>query len=272
MPKVHLNGIDLYYEVHGQGEPVLLVPGFTADHNMWMLQIPALASQFQVIVPDNRGSGQSSQPEGPYTIRQMADDAAALLEHLGIAKAHIVGASMGGAIVQEFALAYPEKVHSLAILCSWARGDAITAKKLELWKKAYLRLEPEDCLEFTLQSCLTHRFYELPGAVDMLKMNLLANPFPQTPAGFFGQAAACEAHDTLDRLEGILAPTLVWGAAEDLLLPPRMARAIAERIPGAEYYEMPEVSHMFVIEQSDLSNAKLREWLGRHAMAKAATA
>lgn len=271
MPNAQVNGIDLYYEVHGQGDPVLLVTGFTADHNSWLLQVPALAPHYQVIIFDNRGSGQSSQPEGPYTIKQMAGDCVALLDHLGIEKAHVVGASMGGAIVQEMALNWPDRVASLAILCSWARGDAMQAKLLPLWRHAFQKFAPEEYIEFLFRLCFTHRIYAVPGALDMLKMHLLANPFPQTPAGFLGQAAACEAHDTLDRLSAIQAPTLVWAGAEDALLAPRFSQAIAERIPGAEYFEMPAVGHLFMTEQSEASNAKLLEWLGKVAAKRIAS-
>lgn len=261
MPRAQVNGIELYYEVHGQGAPVLLIAGFSADHHMYIPQLPSLAERFQCILFDNRGVGQSSQPEGPYTTRQLADDAAGLLSHLGIDRAHIVGHSMGGAIAQEFAINHPDKTASVAILGSFAKLDERGLRGLAVWKECFQRLSPEDYLEYVYQNCFTHRFYAVPGALDMLKMQTLANPFPQSLTGFLSQAAACESHDTLDRLGQIKAPALVWAAAEDGLVPPRFSRAIHERIPRADYYEQPACSHLFNFEQTETTNAQLRLWL-----------
>src|SRR6266536_1661770 len=104
MPTAQVNGIDLYYEEQGSGEPLLLIMGFTAHSMLWMMQVPALAQRYRVITLDNRGVGRSSVPPGPHTTRQMADDAAGLLDHLGIEQAGVIGWSMGGMIAQELAL------------------------------------------------------------------------------------------------------------------------------------------------------------------------
>jgi len=261
MPKASINGIDLYYEVQGTGAPVLLIAGFTADHMSWLLQVPAVAQEFQCISYDNRGTGQSTVPEGPYTIRQMADDAVALLDHLGISKAHVVGHSMGGAIGQELAINYPDRVSSLLLLATWGKGDERSRRGLEVWKQCFLNLQLDDYMEYLFQYLFTHRMYDQPGAVDMVKMQMLANPYPTGQTGFLGQMAACQAHDTLDRLGQIKAPTLVWAAAEDAILPPRFSKVLAERIPGAEYYESEGTGHMLNMEGFEATNAKLLEWL-----------
>ncbi|MGH2414035.1 MAG: alpha/beta fold hydrolase, partial [Microcystaceae cyanobacterium] len=124
MPTLQANGINLFYDLEGTGEPLLLISGFGCDHSYWSLIMPSLVSHYQVIGLDNRGSGQSSTPPGPYSIKQMATDVALLLEHLGLAQVQVVGHSMGGQIAQELALSFPSKVRSLALLASWARGDA----------------------------------------------------------------------------------------------------------------------------------------------------
>lgn len=263
MPKAAVNGIELHYEEHGVGQPVLMISGLTADHFMFGFQVPALAPHFRCIVFDNRGVGQSSQPEGPYTIEQLADDAVALLDHLSIEQAHVVGASMGGAIAQEIAIRHPQRLLSAALLCSWAKSDERTRRFLGVWTEVGQRLELADYIEFVFSLCFTHRLYEVPGVLDTFKHQVLANPFPQTVAGLLGQAAACKGHDTLDRLDRIQAPTLVWAGSEDILLPPRCSRAIVERIPGAEYYETPEAGHGFVWERADETNTRLLDWLGR---------
>lgn len=261
MPIAQVNGIELYYELQGQGPPVLLIAGLNADHLIWTLQLSVLAREFQCILFDNRGVGQSSQPVGPYSTRQLANDAAALLNHLGLERAHIVGHSMGGAIAQEFAIHHPEMTASLALIASFARLDERALRGLAVWKQCFQRLTPADYREYVFQQCLTYRFYAIPGAVEMLKIQSLANPYPQSLAGFLGQAAACESHDTLERLQRITAPTLVWAPAEDHLIPPRFARAIAERIPGATYYEQPDAGHLCNIEQTETTTERLLEWL-----------
>ena len=125
MPHASVNGIRLYYEEHGtaDGDPLLLIPGTGSHSGSWAVLLPALA-RFRVIALDNRGAGRSDVPPGPYTTRLMADDAAALLAHLGIARTHVIGRSMGGMIAQEPALAYPERVARLVLFATWARPYA----------------------------------------------------------------------------------------------------------------------------------------------------
>lgn len=132
MPKIHVNGIDLFYDVQGTGEPLLLIAGFDCDSSYWSAVLPALVNKYQVIRLDNRGVGQSSAPDCPYSIKQMADDAAALLNYLGIT-IHVAGHSMGGQIAQELALVHPEKVKSLILLSSWASGNAKFYSLIELF-------------------------------------------------------------------------------------------------------------------------------------------
>jgi pimeloyl-ACP methyl ester carboxylesterase len=124
MTIARINDIDLYYEEHGDpsAEPLLLIMGFTMNAASWAPQIPALAKRYHVIAFDNRGAGRTSQPEGPYSIPQMAADAVALLDLLGIESAHIVGASMGGMIAQEFAIRYSSRVRGLVLACTTPGG------------------------------------------------------------------------------------------------------------------------------------------------------
>ena len=110
MSKIQANGIDVYYEVHGAGDPLLLIAGFACDHTIWSLAVPALAAKYRVVVFDNRGVGQSSGTDIVANIRQMAEDAAGLLDAIGLGPVHVAGHSMGGLIAQELALAHPEQV------------------------------------------------------------------------------------------------------------------------------------------------------------------
>lgn len=125
MSVIQVNGIDLYYNIQGpsENESLLLIAGFDSDSSTWATMMRSLVKQYQVLRFDNRGVGQSEAPDSPYSIKQMAADAAALLDYLSISQVHVAGHSMGGQIAQELALAYPEKIQSLILLSSWARGD-----------------------------------------------------------------------------------------------------------------------------------------------------
>ena len=122
MPITNANGIELYYEVHGEGEPLLLIMGLAHNLLSWKKSLPALAEQFKVIIFDNRGTGRSCKPETPYTIELMADEAKAVLDAAGVEKAHVYGISMGGMIAQRLALNYPERIKSLILGCTSPGG------------------------------------------------------------------------------------------------------------------------------------------------------
>lgn len=99
MPTAKLNDITMYYEVQGEGTPLIFIGGFSADHLVWAEQALAFMSDFQVITLDNRGAGQTTIPDGAYTVEQMADDVVSLCQHLDIEQAYFVGHSMGGCIL-----------------------------------------------------------------------------------------------------------------------------------------------------------------------------
>ena len=122
MPKVKVNGIDIYYEEHGSGEPVVMIGGLGADTTLWSKQVPAFSERFRVVVFDNRGSGQSDKPDEPYSIPMFAADTVGLMQALGIERAHVVGASLGGLVAQELVLTHPEMVDRLVLVCTTSNG------------------------------------------------------------------------------------------------------------------------------------------------------
>lgn len=178
MPKVQANGIDIYYEIKGAGEFLLLIAGFASDLTNWSKMVSLLAEKYRVIVFDNRGVGRSSAPESPYTIRQMADDTAGLLDKIGVDKAHVAGHSMGGMIAQEFALGYPEKVRSLMLLATCAKPDERNRAIIESWGELPRQVDAVTAARLSLPWIYTSNFYSRPKAVQQVIDVILNNPFP----------------------------------------------------------------------------------------------
>src|SRR5262249_19701978 len=131
MPILDRDGVSLYYEVHGEGEPILCVMGLGGNIHFWEFQIAAFAARHRTVAFDNRGAGRSDKPKGPYSIPLLADDAMAVLDAAGVKRAHVVGISMGGMIAQDVVLRYPERVQSLTLACTFARPDDATRATAE---------------------------------------------------------------------------------------------------------------------------------------------
>jgi len=277
MTIARINDIDMYYEEHGNAaaEPLLLIMGFSGNAAAWAPQVPTFAERYHVIAFDNRGAGRTSSPDGPYTIPQMAGDAAALLDHLGIDSAHVVGASMGGMIAQEFALRYPARVRSLVLACTTPGGphsaghgalrqNIDTALAVETLETA---MSPERMKE-NLELLFTPEFIANPGP-GFAQMVASAVQFPPTLAGLKGQALAIREHDTYDRLPRLAAPALVIAGAADPLIDPENSRILAARIPGAELALLPGQRHGFTAEKPEETNRIVLDFLARHALARA---
>ena len=274
MTTAHINGIDIYYEEHGPAaaEPALLIMGFMTNAGAWAPQIPALAERYRVIAFDNRGCGRSSQPEGPYSIPQLADDAVALLDHLGIGSAHIIGASMGGMIAQELTLRHPSRVRTLALLCTSPGGPRSFGYQEMVDASAELdgvddlaALQTPERLQESMLTMFSPEFLASPN--EAFQQTVITTlQFPPTMTGIKGQRAAVLAHDTLDRLGEIRVPAIVMTGADDGLLDPRNSPLLAERIPGAELKMFPGLRHGFNVEDPDGVNEALLAFLAKHSV------
>jgi len=266
VPTVLANGVRLYYETYGTGTPLLLIAGLGVGSWIWYKQIPAFSPHFQTIVFDNRGIGASELGEAPFTMRTLAEDAAALLRALGIERAHVLGASMGGFIAQELALAYPALVERLVLVCTSFGGPNHVPAAPEI-VQAFLSpdgLNTEERVRAGLPIAFTPRFLsEHPDEVEDLVRRRLAHPISEQT--FLAQIQAVMAFNTEDRVSTIQSPTLIVTGDADILIPPENSRNLAARIPNARLHIIEGAGHAVFLEQADAFNRAVLEFLGATA-------
>jgi len=262
MPRVPVGEVELAYEEAGDGEAVVFVSGTSLDRTVWAPQVTVFADRYRCITFDNRDVGESTQVAHGYTPRELAGDLDGLLAALDLPAAHVVGHSLGGAIAQELALAAPDRVRTLTLIGSWARNDEYTRTLFHTWQRTRVALEPAAFLEAMLLTGVGHTFLNTVG-VDAMVQLFLSSPHPQTAEGFCRQVDADLAHDTLDRLGKIQAPTLVVAGDEDKIFPPHHARQLADGI-GAELLVIPGAGHSPSIENPTAVNAALDGFFSSH--------
>ena len=254
----------MFYQDVGDGEPLVLIMGFGGDTTAWALQMADFPARHRVIAFDNRGVGRSDAPDHPYTTRMMAGDALGLMDALGVDRAHVLGVSKGGMIAQELALARPDRVRSLHLACTFARPDAYMLALNAAWREMRLGLGRESTLRALALWLFSPTTYaERPDFIEALLQNSLANPYPQSLAGFLRQGEAVAAHDALERLPAIRCPTLVSVAEDDILVPPRFSRELVSRVRGAELQLVPGAGHGYFLERPDLFNALSLDFIAR---------
>jgi 3-oxoadipate enol-lactonase len=250
MPKIEAGSIDINYEVVGEGEPLLLIMGFMAPGAAWVPSLPML-DMFQCIYFDNRGTGLTDKPEGIYTIAQMADDAANLLEALSISKAKVFGASMGGMIAQELVLRHPEQVERVVLGCTHPGGPNSKMAPPEIGLKL---MEVSKIMAADMEKALDG-FISLGFPADFvknhpeLKAQMIAQRsyLPPTPPETADRArAGIMSFNAYDRLPQIKCPVLIVHGDQDILIPVENAQILKSRIPQAELYIIPGAGHMFL--------------------------
>jgi 3-oxoadipate enol-lactonase len=265
MPHLHANGINLYYEEHGSGEPLLLIMGFTVSSIGWRWNIPAFARDFRTIAFDNRGVGQSDKPDAPYSMAMFADDTASVLDRLGIDQAHIFGISMGGMIAQEFALRYPRRVKTLTLGCTHCGGSQAVLSKDPDVLNLLADIESADVQQAAVvmtKVAVTPWFIQKHMDV-LLQLNQLSLEHPTPKHGMVRQMQAVQGHDTYERLPQISVPTLVITGKEDGLVPPENSVTLAQRIPNADLAILANASHLFNIELPETTAEIVKEFIRR---------
>jgi len=227
MPVAKVNGININYQIEGEGAPLMMIAGLGADLSMWNPQVAAFKAHYKLIRFDNSGAGKSEKPAGPYSTKMMADDAVALLDILRIEKAIVFGISMGGMIAQEIAINYSQRVARLLLGSSYAcqnheSGNTQKAKEL-------LVLSGSKYVWGFMSLIFGNKLFAL---IFFLLRSFVRNK--ASADGYKGQFAACLAHNALDRLHLIKAPTLVIVGANDRLIRPSSSEVIVSKIPDAK--------------------------------------
>jgi pimeloyl-ACP methyl ester carboxylesterase len=259
-----LDGVEIYYEVHGDGPPLVLVAGLASDSQSWLPVVVPLAERFTVVAYDNRDVGRTVSHAAEISIPLLADDCAALMEHLGYSNAHVLGHSMGGLIAQELAARHPDRVDHLVLigtaLESTARNNALlldmaqsleSGADLEAWFREFFRW------------IFTTRFLEDEAAVTEALRLAIEYPYRQAPEQFRRQVEAVARFVAVDPSQ-ISAKTLVMTGSEDLLFPPEEGRVLAEELPYADFLLVPGTAHSIHMESTDaFVNAVLRFLEGR---------
>src|SRR5829696_4246369 len=260
MPYTTHEGIHLWWEEEGVGDPLLLIMGLGATLEWWARLRPSLAARYRIILFDNRGVGRSDVPPGPYSIPAMADDAAAVLDAAGVRSAHVFGLSMGGYVAQELILRDPRRVRSLILGCTSCGGREAVRAETEVVSAlgARARMTREDAargmVPYTFDASTPRDRIE-----EDLAMRLRANV---TNAGYFAQFDAVRAWGGAhQRLAQIAAPTLVIHGETDRLVPPDNSRILARGIPNARLVMLPNASHIFPTDQPAATRAAILAFL-----------
>jgi 3-oxoadipate enol-lactonase len=261
MPHLKANGQELYYEVHGQGEPLLCMMGLAADTLSWLPQLPAFAARHRTVIFDNRDVGRSSMAEGPYEIRDMAQDALALADGLELDTFHLLGVSMGGAIAQEVALAAPERVRTLTLAVSFAGSGAYARKLSEAWGGRVQRMTREQRIDELLLLTMSEEWFEDAGTVEWLRGVMLNHPNPQPPEAFARQLDAASRHDARDRLGSLTMPVHVIGAERDILVPVWKSEELSGLVPGSKYTVLKAAPHGVTLERAEEFNGAVLDFI-----------
>src|SRR3989454_5016059 len=233
MPKISIGDAELHYEEHGRGPALMLVPGLNGVGAFWARQVPDFARDFRVVVHDHRGTGQSTHSRIRYSVEQMAADVLRLMDRLGIASAHLVGHSTGGAIGQVIAQDHPERLQSLVLSATWAGQDAFFRRVFESRKEVLVKLGVEAYLRTSVLFLAPPWWVSAnDAAIAEMHGGLAAAAAPVDVMA--SRIDAIMAFDRRARLGEIRTPTLVVVAQDDMVTPRFYSDELAERIAGAK--------------------------------------
>jgi pimeloyl-ACP methyl ester carboxylesterase len=267
VPLADVNGVRLFHDERGEGEPLLCVMGLASDHRAWALQMDAFSERHRVIVFDNRDIGESTICEDDYEIADLADDTVALADHLGLERFHLLGISLGSCVAQHVALRIPERVHTLTLAATWAgTATAFSEMRARVWEREVRRSSREEFLEEFMLLTLSEQLFETEEAVETVKRMTLENPNPQPIEALIRQIRATARHDIRDRLPELRMPVHVIAGDRDLLIPPWKSEEVAEYVDGASLTMLRGIGHSMNLERVDEFNRAVLAWLDEHPL------
>lgn len=251
MPMIKANDVDFYYELHGNGEPVILIAGYTCDYSSWSLMIEELGKHFQLLIFDNRGIGRTKDNNQSLSVEMMAQDVIDLAQQLNLDKPHIVGHSMGGTIAQTIAANFPDKINKLCLLntsAKWRQAMLCGLKSLLMMREK--NIDFDLIFESTLPWIFGENFLQNKQTVAAFKKVILDNPYPQSLNDQIRQFNVLTDFDSGNQLQKIKSPTLIINGSEDLVSLPEESRYLASQIPQSKQLEL-DCAHGILLEQPE---------------------
>ncbi len=267
MPVVQANGIDIYYEVQGAGEPIVLIPYLAADQACYAFQVAEYAKYFTCYTVDLRGAGLSAKPEGTYTTELLADDVAAFMEAAGVGRAHVFGLSLGAATGMWLAARYPAQVRSLSLHSAWTATDPFLRVVVEGWRTFARGLDSvtDMVIQGVFPWCFTPELYAArPEYIDSLADFVRSRPMPPVDA-LVRQSQAVLTHDAREVLGSIQAPTLITFGRHDAVTSTRFAEPLTQAISDSELVVFEDCAHAPIYENVEEFNRRTLEFLRRHS-------
>jgi len=267
MPVVQANGIEINYDVQGEGEPIVLIPYLAAEQACYAFQVAEYAKHFTCYSVDPRGAGLSSKPEGEYTTELMADDIAAFMAAAGIGRAHIFGLSLGASIGTWLAAKYPDLVKSLSLHSAWDKTDPFLRVIVEGWRTIAGALDSvtEMVIQGIFPFCFTPELYAAkPEYIDSLADFVRSRPMPPVDA-FVRQSGAVLTHDASAILGSIQAPALITYGRHDIVTSTRFAAPLTEGIANTELIVFEDCAHAAIYENIEGFNTQTLDFLQRHS-------
>ena len=262
MERTRINGVELAYELRGDGAPLVMIHGAQGDQTMFAGLAEVFAEDYRVLTFDQRGSGLSGKPDMPYSIAMLADDTAGLIDHLGMSPAHVIGVSMGGTIAQELALRHPDKVKTLVLGCTTAGGPKAIRLGGGALANAYSTqpMTPEERGRALAEAAFTKGFLDQHPEIIASMIESRRNR-PIDSVAFAHRMKAIAEFDAYDRLPQIDCPTLVITGADDALVAPENSAIITDRIKGANMVILEPAGHCFWLEQPEQSAVEIAKFL-----------
>jgi 3-oxoadipate enol-lactonase len=266
MATVRVNNVNLYYETQGTGEPLVLIPYLAADQACYAFQVGDYAKHFNCITVDLRGAGQSDKPDSAYSTELFADDVAALMQAIGVEKAHVSGLSLGAAVGMCLAAKHPAKVKSLSLHSGWPKTDPFLQTVVEGWQVMAKGLGsvPDMVITGIFPWCFTPELYaSKPDYIKSLADFVRSRPVQPVDA-FLREADAVIGHDCLSSLGRITAPTQITFGRHDSVTSTRFADALHGQIKGSELHVFEDCSHAPIYENVEAFNATTLAFLQKH--------